>query len=81
MFESQNDQGCLSARRIALNATESAFQSDGVPLQMTGSRTTDNVVAPRMPGMWLAMCCFAIDNSATTNACGKQNGLNNILLY
>ena len=44
-----------------LSATESTSRTDGVPLQMTGSRNTDNVVAS---GMWLATCCFAMANSA-----------------
>ena len=39
-----------------VSATESTSRTDGVPLQMTGSRNTDNVVAS---GMWLATCCFA----------------------
>ena len=44
-----------------VSATESTSRTDGVPLQMTGSRNTDNVVAS---GMWLATCCFAMANSA-----------------
>jgi len=44
-----------------VSATESTFRTDGVPLQMTGSRNTDNVVAS---GMWLATCSFAMANSA-----------------
>ena len=44
-----------------VNATESTSRTDCVPLQMTGSRNTDNVVAS---GMWLATCCFAMANLA-----------------